>query len=207
MASFEVTRDIRGAAQDPKRAKEKYAKWANGTRPSSGCKYSTMDFETIVGGSESQRAKVRPGRSFDNSFSHGRSHNIVKPKFVHDVKPNYSRAKVDAMEELMDPAISRSLIELLPSPNRSSRKPQVTDGFLYSFDRKDSPGRPLSLEVFVKTNTKETEKLVEKEYEILDNNGDALKGRKARRNLRRQGGSVPLTEEPSVVEDDGFELI
>lgn len=140
------------------------------------------------------------------SFSHKNSHNINKPKLVRDVRSNYSRAKVDAMEELTDPALSRSLIELLPSPNRSGRKPQVTDGFLYSFDRKDSPGRPLSLEVFVKTNTKETEKLVEKEYEILDNNGDALKGRKARRNLRR-GGSAPLAEEPAVVEEDGFELV
>lgn len=202
MASFEVTRDIRGAAQDPKRAKEKSAKWANGARPSSGCKYD-WNMDTIRGGSESQRAKVRPERVYDNY--HVRSHNIVKPKFVHDVKPNYSRAKVDAMEELADPAISRSLIDLLPSPNRS-RKPQATDGFLYSFDRKESPGKPLSLELFVKTNPKETEKFVEKEYEILDNNGDALKGRKARRSLRRPG--QPATaEEPAIVEDDGFELV
>jgi hypothetical protein len=109
------------------------------------------------------------------------------------------------MEELNDPAISRSLIDLLPSPNRS-RNPQVTDGFLYSFDRKDTPGQPLSLEVFVKTSTKETEKLVEKEYEILDNNGDALKGRKARRNLRGQS-RPPMAEEPAIIEDDGFELL
>jgi hypothetical protein len=109
------------------------------------------------------------------------------------------------MEELNDPAISRSLIDLLPTPNRSL-KSSVTDGFLYSFDRRDTPGKPLSLEIFVKTNTKETEKFVEKEYEILDNNGDALKGRKARRNLRRQ--SPPASaEEPTVIEDDGFELI
>lgn len=125
---------------------------------------------------------------------------------MHDVKPNHSRAKVDAMEELSDPAISRSLIDLLPSQNRI-RKPSVsTDGFLYSFDRTDTPGKPLSLEVFVKTNPKETEKFVEKEYEILDNNGDALKGRKARKNLRRQNQSF-TTEEPAIVEDDGFELV
>lgn len=64
MASFEVTRDIRGAAQDPKRAKEKSAKWANGARPSSGCKYD-WNMDTIRGGSESQRAKVRPERVYD----------------------------------------------------------------------------------------------------------------------------------------------
>lgn len=84
--------------------------------------------------------------------------------------------------------------------------PSVTDGFLYSFDRTDTPGQPLSLDVFVKTNTKETEKFVEKEYEILDYNGDALTGRKARRNLRRQNQG-PSAEEPAIIEDDGFELI
>ncbi|KAK9417765.1 hypothetical protein SUNI508_01522 [Seiridium unicorne] len=204
MASFEATRDIRGAAQDPKRAKEKSAKWANGARPSAGCKYNMWDPDMILTGSDSQRAKVRPERSYDNSY-HVRSHNIIKPKFVHDVKPNHSRAKVDAMEELNDPAISRSLLDLLPTSNRG-RQPSVTDGFLYSFDRKDTPGKPLSLEIFVKTNPKETEKFVEKEYEILDNNGDALKGRKARRNLRRQN-QLESAEEPAIVEDDGFELI
>ncbi|KAF7520293.1 hypothetical protein G7054_g12811 [Neopestalotiopsis clavispora] len=184
MATFEATRDIRGAAQDPKRAKEKCAKWAYGTRPLYGLRNKNLDLDASVDWSDSQRTKMRPQRSFDNSFSHKNSHNINKPKLVRDVRSNYSRAKVDAMEELTDPALSRSLIELLPSPNRSGRKPQV----------------------FVKTNTKETEKLVEKEYEILDNNGDALKGRKARRNLRR-GGSAPLAEEPAVVEEDGFELV
>lgn len=108
------------------------------------------------------------------------------------------------MEELSDPAISRSLIDLLPSPSRI-RKPSVTDGFLYSFDRTDTPGKPLSLDIFVKTNPKETEKLVEKEYEILDYNGDALKGRRARRNLRRQ--DLAPAEEPAIIEDDGFELV
>lgn len=154
-------------------------------------------------GSDAQRAKVRPQRLYDNN-SHVHSHNIVKAKYVADVKPNYSRAKVDAMEELNDPTISRSLIDLLPSPNHR-RKPSVSDGFLYSFDRIDTPGKPLSLDVFVKTNTKETEKLVEKEYEILDYNGDALKGRKARRNLRGQNQGP--SDESTIVEDDGFELV
>ncbi len=82
----------------------------------------------------------------------------------------------------------------------------VTDNFLYSFDRTETPGKPLSLDVFVKTNPRETEKFVEKEYEILDANGEALKGRKARRNLRQQsphanGGEV------GIIEDEGFELV
>jgi hypothetical protein len=65
MASFEVTRDIRGAAQDPKRAKEKYAKWANGVRPSAGCKYNTWDPDMALTGGSQQHVKVRPERSYD----------------------------------------------------------------------------------------------------------------------------------------------
>lgn len=82
------------------------------------------------------------------------------------------------------------------------------DNVLYSFDRADSPGRPLTLEVFVKKSGRDTEKFVEKEYEILDVNGDALKGRKARRNLR--GGAkngAKSTDEDVEVDEDGFELV
>lgn len=82
------------------------------------------------------------------------------------------------------------------------------DNVLYNFDRADSPGRPLTLEVFVKKTGRDTEKLVEKEYEVLDVNGDALKGRKARRNLR--GGvrsGAKSTDQEAEVDEDGFELV
>lgn len=92
------------------------------------------------------------------------------------------------------------------SSPQTRRSLSVSDNILYSFDRTESPGKPLSLDVFVKSNPKETEKFVEKEYEILDYNGDSLKGRKARQNLRRKN-HVPAVEEPDVVEDDGFELV
>jgi hypothetical protein len=55
------------------------------------------------------------------------------------------------------------------------------------------------------------EKFVEKEYEILDANGEARKGRKAkRRGLRAPGGAATSgkgEEEDEVVEDEGFELV
>lgn len=93
----------------------------------------------------------------------------------------------------------------MPSP-QAQRSFSIADNVLYSFDRAETPGKPLTLDVFVKTNPKETEKFVEKEYEILDQNGDALKGRKARQNLRRRG-PVPAAEESDIMEDDGFELV
>lgn len=113
--------------------------------------------------------------------------------------------------ELSDPT-SRSLgdSELPPLVRRTSVV-AGTDNFLYSFDRTDTtPGMPMALDIFVKAPTgRETEKFVEKEYEILDGNGEALKGRKARRELRHTGGGGGAgsggVEE--VVEDEGFELL
>ena len=91
-------------------------------------------------------------------------------------------------------------------PSHSGRRTSEVDNILYSFDRSETPGKPLSLDVFVKTNPRETEKLVEKEYEILDGNGEPLRGRKARRDLRRKSPK-PIAEESGTIDDDGFELV
>lgn len=208
MASFQVTRDLRSASQDPKRAKERTSKWARGTRPPPGeIADHFVDFnKRAAEPAGPQYAKIRPERAFRDGRSMT-SRNIVKPKMSWDLPSGRSRAKVSAMEELDDSTMSRSLLDMLPSAGMIRPQPTATpDRFLYSFDATDTPGKPLSLDIFVKPNTKETEKLVEKEYEIVDSNGDELKGRKARlRNLRRpnQGGVA----EPDVVEDDGFELV
>jgi hypothetical protein len=60
------------------------------------------------------------------------------------------------------------------------------------------------LEAFVKVSAADTEKLVRKEYEILDSHGAVLKGRKARESLK--GHSVPGTM-AQTVSDNGFELV
>ena len=136
------------------------------------------------------------------------SHNVVKSRnarLAHDIPQSHSRAKCDALEELNDPSnTSRSIHDMLPTPG--ARRTSEVDNILYSFDRSESPGKPLSLDVFVKTNPRETERFVEKEYEILDANGEPLKGRKARRDLRRKSPK-PIAEEPGTIDDDGFELV
>jgi hypothetical protein len=83
----------------------------------------------------------------------------------------------------------------------------ASDPFVYSFDRADSPGRALTLEVFVKnTGGRETERLVEREYEVLDGNGEPVRGRRARAFLRKEGTGGG--EEGGVGrEDEGFELV
>lgn len=85
----------------------------------------------------------------------------------------------------------------------------MSDNILYSFDKNDTPGRPLTLDIFVKSTGRETERLVEKEYEVIDGNGEMLNGKKARRILRK-GATDPGTAlgvGDEVVEDEGFELV
>jgi len=63
--------------------------------------------------------------------------------------------------------------------------------------------QPIDLGTYVRgVSALDTEKLVRKEYEILDSEGDVLRGRKARAMLRGQLGVEAVVE----VEDD-FELV
>ncbi|KAI0147908.1 hypothetical protein F4776DRAFT_287982 [Hypoxylon sp. NC0597] len=204
--AFEQTRDLRSSAQDSKRFKEHAEKWSRGYRPLAGERTSFSFFEDAMSGSEDHHDKVRPWGHIHHSHRWP-TQNVVKPRGGrYQFRTSSSQAKIDAQVEANDPSnISRSLHDLLPSP-QTRRSLSISDNVYYSFDRAESPYKPLTLDVFVKANPKETEKFVEKEYEILDNNGDALKGRKARQNLRRKNHAPP-TEEPDIVEDDGFELV
>jgi len=117
------------------------------------------------------------------------------------LRSRLARGQAQADEEMRD--ISRSIIDLLPSPHAA----HVADGFLYSFDNVDSPIPALSLGNFM-DNVRETEKFIAKEYEILDGNGEAVKGKKARRTLRKAANSPPLASTvPTELEDEGFELL
>lgn len=205
--AFDQVRDLRGFARDTKRVKDHNHKWARGNRPSPGVKFDWPQEGVFLTGSQEQQEKIRPQR-----LPHGkhiRSPNVTKsitcnhrPYMVPD---SYWLPKADALAEAHDTSnMSRSLRELLPSPH-TRRKQSVSDDFLYSFDDTESPGKPLSLDVFIKTSTKDTEKFVQKEYEILDYNGDAVKGRKAIKNLHR--GKTGPPEEAELVEDEGFELV
>ncbi|KAI0188302.1 hypothetical protein EV127DRAFT_343165 [Xylaria flabelliformis] len=202
MAS-DLTRDLRSGAQETKRVKDHNHKWARGKRPSPGVKSERFGFGSFLTGSPEQQEKVRP------CGKHIRSPNVTKPHTSHGfcmVPEGYWAPKSDILVELQDPVnMSSSLRDLLPSPY-TQRKQSIADDFLYSFDKAESPGKPLPLEVFVKTNTKATEKFVEKEYEILDYHGNIVKGRKALKDVHR-GKAAPPSEEVELIEDDGFELV
>lgn len=124
----------------------------------------------------------------------------------YDPRAGRMRTKLYAKGEITDMS-SSAPSDLPPTPGAPAliRRMSASDNFLYSFDRNDTPGKPLTLELFVKSPTaKETEKFVAKEYEILDGNGEALKGMRARKNLRAGGTG---TVEDEIVEDEGFELV
>ncbi|KAK3688180.1 hypothetical protein B0T22DRAFT_147520 [Podospora appendiculata] len=202
-APAQYERDFRSANKEWKRTKDSSSKWAHGSRASPGVYMNMITGEGLTG-NEGQHAKSRPVKEIKSPWK--REHNIVKARNTYLMPYGRVRSKLHAQNEIRDDA-SRSLGELPPlSP--VGRKLSLSDNIMYSFDRHDSPDRPLTLDIFVKSTGRDTEKLVEKEYEVVDFNGDALTGRKARRNLRKtttEGAALPVPE--YVEEDEGFELV
>jgi len=199
-------RDLRSAKHEWKRDKTSAEKWSRGAVPSPGVRFDFATGEPLTG-SESQQAKVRPrGRYCDhNSHYHTkRNTNFVKMRRNFDNSETLFRTKLHAKSEINE--ANRYLGDLPPTAPGLVRRQSVADDVLYSFDRLDTPGRPYSLDFFVKAPTaRQTEKFVEKEYEILDTHGEALKGRKARRELRH--GHADPGAQDTIVEDEGFELV
>ncbi|KAL2267547.1 hypothetical protein VTJ83DRAFT_4824 [Remersonia thermophila] len=121
---------------------------------------------------------------------------------------------------------------LSSSSSALSSSSAAADPFIYSFDCTESPNRPLTLEVFVKPSGVnrhggrggrngglggETERLVEREYEVVDGNGEPVRGRRVRAILRKEergrrerkgeSGDGGVGAEERWEEDEGFELI
>lgn len=197
-------RDLRSINKEWKRGKDYNTKWSNGTRPLPNVRYDLLDLD------EGQKVRPRRKASEEAHPIKEKHNNMNKFHRSHpDLPLGRVRSKMSAQHELDEVAKgSRSILELLPT---SPHKQSVSDPFVYSFDRTDSPGQPLALDVFVKAANggRATEKFVEKEYEILDGNGDALKGRKARQNLRKSGSprSGGQAVEEGIEVEDGFELV
>ncbi|KAG6366294.1 hypothetical protein INS49_000470 [Diaporthe citri] len=207
-ASVQYERDLRSANQEYKRGKDATVKWSFGTTASPSW-WSASAPEP-----DNENIKARPLGKWSDQFGKEDKDKGNINKYtrttgrLRDIPSKRVRSKVSAQEEIEEAAFtSRSVLDYLPSPVR--RQNSAADNILYSFDRQDSPGRPLTLDIFVKKGGRETERFVEKEYEILDANGDALKGRKARRNLRRgvTNGSKSADDDMPEMDEDGFELV
>ncbi|KAK0735847.1 hypothetical protein B0T21DRAFT_289796 [Apiosordaria backusii] len=203
-SSPQYERDLRHSAKERKRTKDHNSKWQHGSRFLSGVTTRGMFFEDepVKYSNEGHIAKMRPDKRYIDRYHQYRKltvgQNIVKPRHHWDTPDA-------AIKNRLAKDISAADLNDV-NTNTPSFAPQ--DDFLYSFDRQDSPDRPVTLEVFVKArNTqKETEKLVEKEYEVVDGNGEAVKGRKAKKVLK-SGTSERREENEPVVVEGGFELV
>jgi len=203
-----ISRDFRSEAQDAKRAREYKQKWSHGTRPLAGV--CTMKCNTGLYAHEHEHDsdRVRPMKAWEDYSV--KTQNVSKTLRVMsqlDMPARRYRANLDARVQIADPNSHNDYLaeDSIDWPEGRS----VLDGVLYSFDKQVTPG-PLSLDVFIKENPRAmraAERHVESEYEIIDGNGRAVEGRRARNMLRRQN-NIPTEEHSELArDDDGFELI
>jgi len=224
-------KDIRSASRPFKRDKDRGEKWSNGQRPSGGVgvNYSSGIMDDLQGGSESQRAKVRPMKQWSQMTSDHKSHSNCSPKNASLSGVSYNQAgihsritkKVDALIESTSPdPLSKSLLDLLPKHyNNTEGAVQVMgdEGILYSFDKRPSPnarGREVDLGGLVekaerKWAAEQTERIVRGEYEVLDLTGEAVKNKKGKKGSRSPKNRAVKNEVVAtpIEEVDGFELV
>jgi len=223
-----LSRDLRGPQLDFKKAKDQREKWSNGIRPSAGVKYAGLMDDELVGGSDSQKAKVRPQKQWSQIAAERKTHANVTPKpnaCVHGTSKVRVLRKVDAMIDVHDISsapLSRSLLELLPQHvnNTSSsiqlalRESSGDAGVLYSFDNKVTPGKAVDLGGLVelaeqKWKSEQTEKIVKGEYEVLDGEGEVMAfggGKRGKGKSPKQKAKMDVIIN-TVDDDEGFELI
>ncbi|KAL2200444.1 hypothetical protein P885DRAFT_66129 [Corynascus similis CBS 632.67] len=205
--SIQYERDLRSNNKEWRRTKDSAVKWSQGSRFLAGITVATFWDGRIMNGKtapEQMFAKRRPEKRLsEQPRLNKRAFNEYAQKH---------RAGVYTKADVLEAAIAVDDV-----PSTPGAVPPADAGVLYSFDRTDTPGRALTLDVFVKTTNggKETERLVEKEYEVLDANGDAVRGRKAKAVLRKGTGRVKGNDTATGGEgdkdgeevEDGFELI
>jgi hypothetical protein len=195
--SITLERDLRGTDRDFKRNKDQTAKWMHGARPLNDPK---QDGSSSLLADNAASLLMRPNKKLsENSHNTKKSHNSNKPETNWDLPAGRMRAAAQAKEEMQDAFSAQSLVDLLltgqPTPVAATGSETPA-----SASTSDLPVMSMPLEYFVKATGREIEKLVEKEYAILDENGQLLKGRKARHNLRH-GTNQKLQV------DEGFELL
>lgn len=110
------------------------------------------------------------------------------------------------------PSLSQSLGDLAPTSPADPRNPPADGGVLYSFDAPTAPRKSIGLDNLVEKAerdflSRETDKIVRNEYEILDESGEIkamTKGKgKSKKGSPRQRAKVVATNE----DEDDWEQI
>lgn len=119
--------------------------------------------------------------------------------------------KEDALKEVSSGAsLSRSLSDLFPNPSPLSRSSSIDSGVLYSFDAPTTPRRAVRLNSLIEKaeiewESRETDKIIRNEYEILDESGEVkviTKGKGKKSSPRQRPQVVTRVED-----DDDWETI
>ena len=110
--------------------------------------------------------------------------------------------KTDALVEAAEGSMSRSLLELLPEGRDGGNG---ADGVVYSFDAETSPKLEVGLDKLIegaeeRYRSKETDKLVRKEYEILDEAGETVK-------IGKRSPKIKAVNKVIVLDEEDYELV
>ncbi len=214
--------DLRSAHIEFKRSRDSTMKWCRGFIAEN----TIYDAPVAKIVDVSTARKIVPLRPPAKESSVGRRQNVGKGRPSPYYSPWAARARDTSDARLQTKEGMgfghADLDEMGSGPGAAAAAAAVaaaaSSGIFYSFDHTDSPPDALSLEAYMKPNVRATEKLVEREYEVLDGNGDAVSGRKARHVLRREaaGAGALSTAGPStapkaplieVLDDEDFELV
>ncbi len=111
--------------------------------------------------------------------------------------------KKDALKEVTSAsALSRSLAELLPNSSTATRTSSTDPAVIYSFDAPSTPRKAVGLNSLVEKaemewQSRETDKIVRDEYEILDESGEVkvLTKGKGKKGSPKQRAQVVVDEE------------
>jgi len=204
------SRDIRSGAQNAKRDRDHKEKWTHGIRalPGKPARKDRLTFEPGV----DDGGRVRPERVYQ-CCRHPTTNvsKLLRQTTHYDIPQSRFRANIDARVQLSDPEIRSDYLSedaathLSPNGARESK----SDGFMYSFD-KPGPTGPLPLDVYLRDDLRAKRKQDredQKDYRLVDENGNELKGSKAWRIVRRPA-NAPAEEETDLDRSDGgFELI
>jgi hypothetical protein len=223
MSAIQHDRDLRSARTDYKRNKDQLAKWEHGARGFHVSEYSgktvfsqgPLEEDDIVRGLKPCKPLVRywvmPNSNIQKPFRGNRTN---LPTARH-------RETSQALKELQESRGMTTSEILLQAPAHSPQTPAVAfpdtpdnpdtpADFVYSFDN-NSPQTALTLDAFIKApSVRDTEKMIKNEYEVVDANGEAVHGRKARQVLREAAASSSPVTKPKlieVVDEDDFELV
>jgi hypothetical protein len=182
----------------------------------------------LIGGSNDQhREKLRPGKEWVSEPKYDSNKN-GRPwgKGGWNQPPRLAN-KVSAITDAKDTALSKSLLELLPThANNPQTSVQtalaeslhgIDEDILYSFDNKGpspgSKGRDVDLGGLVdiaeqRWKNDQIEKIVRGEYEVLDEQGETVVVKKSKKSPKTKATKiVPVDIRSEFDEDEGFELI